>query len=102
MRIGLSLGRCMNDGWLSADMSATIETLDTTWRPKADFTWARVRSDRWATTLQRQTRPRFYYAKYSPTVIYTPTDRIKIDLGAVKALTGDGGSALRLKTWLTF
>jgi hypothetical protein len=31
-----------------------------------------------------------------------PDRPVKIDLGAVKALTGDGGSALRLKTWLTF
>ena len=105
MRMGLSLGRGLDKGWLAADISATIGTVDTTWRPKADFTWGRSWSDRWTTTLQLQTGQGFfddYYAKYSPTVILSVTDRIKINLGAVKALTGDGGSALKLETWLTF
>ncbi|MBU2358510.1 MAG: hypothetical protein KKB02_06205, partial [Alphaproteobacteria bacterium] len=79
--------------------------LDTIWRPKADFTWGRSWSDRWTTTLQLQTRQRYYddyYAKFSPTAIFSLSDRFKINLGAVKALTGDGGSAMKLETWLTF
>ena len=105
MRVGLSLGRGLDNGWLAADISATIGTVDTTWRPKADFTWGRSWSPRWTTTLQLQTGQGFfddYYAKYSPTIIYSVTDRIKINFGAVKALTGDRGSALKAETWLTF
>ncbi|MFZ3581817.1 hypothetical protein ACOI1H_06545 [Loktanella sp. DJP18] len=105
MRLGVSLGRGLERGWLAADVSATIGTIDRTWRPKADFTWGRNWSDHWTSTLQVQTGQGFYddyYAKYSPTVIYTLTDRFKINLGAVQALTGDGGSALKLETWLTF
>lgn len=105
MRLGLSLGRGMDRGWLSADMSATIGMLDTTWRPKADFTYGHIWSDRWATTMQLQTGIGYYddeYVKLSPTIIYTFTDKIKVNLGAVKALSGDGGSALKLETWLTF
>lgn len=105
MRLGVSFGRGMDRGWLAADVSATIGTIDTTWRPKADFTWGRNWSDRWTTTMQLQTGVGFFddtYAKVSPTVIYSVSDRFKINLGAVKALTGDGGSALKLETWLTF
>lgn len=105
MRMGLSLGRGLDRGWLAADISATIGTIDTTWRPKADFTWGRTWSPHWTMTLQLQTGQGFfddYYAKYSPTVIYKVNDRIKINIGAVKALTGDGGGALKAETWLTF
>ncbi|MCF7699322.1 hypothetical protein [Loktanella sp. M215] len=105
MRIGLSVGRGLNKGWLAADTSATFGTLDTIWRPKADFTWGRSWSDRWTTTLQLQTGEGYYddyYAKISPTAIFSLSDRFKINLGAVKALTGDGGSAMKLETWLTF
>ena len=105
MRMGLSLGRGLDNGWLAADISATIGTVDTTWRPKADFNWGRRWSPRWTTTLQLQTGQGFfndYYAKYSPTVIFDVTDRIKINIGAVKAMTGDGGGALKAETWLTF
>lgn len=105
LRLGLSLGRGLDHGWLAADTSATYGTRDTTWRPKADFTWGRAWSDRWTTTLQLQTGQGYFddnYAKVSPTVIFTLRDSIRINLGAVKALTGDGGGALKLETWLTF
>lgn len=105
MRLGLSFGRGLDHGWLAVDASATYGTADTVWRPKADFTWGRAWSDRWTTTLQLQTGQGYYddyYAKVSPTVILTVTDRFRINLGAVKAMTGDGGSALKLETWITF
>ena len=105
MRLGLSLGRGLETGWLAADLSATIGTVDTTWRPKADLTWGRAWTPHWTTALQLQTGQGFFddfYAKYSPSVIYTVNDRIKVSIGAVKALTGDGGGALKAETWLTF
>ena len=105
MRLGLSVGRALDEGWLAADASATIGLQDTTWRPKADFTWGHGWSNRWTSTIQLQTGQGYYndyYAKVSPTIIFSLNERFKINLGAVKALTGDGGSALKLETWLRF
>lgn len=105
MRLGVSLGRGLDTGWLALDASATFGTRDRTWRPKADFTWGHAFSDRWSGTLQLQTGQGFsndYYAKISPTIIFAFREDFKINLGAVKALTGDGGGALKLETWLTF
>ena len=105
LRGGVSLGRGLSNGWLALDASATIGTIDTTWRPKVDATWGRNWSDRWTTTLQLQTGQGFtddIYAKISPTVIWTVRPGMKVALGAVQGLTGDRGSALKLETWLTF
>ncbi len=105
IRLGLSMGRGLDKGWLAADTSATFGTLDATWRPKADFTWGTVWSNRWTATLQLQTGQGFFndnYAKISPTIIFSIKDSFKINLGAVKALSGDGGGAIKFETWLTF
>ncbi len=105
IRMGVSLGQGLDHGWVSLDASATYGTQDTTWRPKADVTWGHAWSDRWTTTTQVQTGQGFrndIYTKISPTLILTVNSRWKINLGAVHALTGDGGSALKLETWLTF
>lgn len=105
MRGGFSWGRGLSNGWLAIDASATLGTIDTTWRPKLDATWGRNWSDTWTTTLQLQTGQGWTndrYAKISPTVIYAVRPNVKVALGAVQGLTGDKGSALKLETWLTF
>lgn len=105
LRAGLSWGRGIENGWLAIDASATYGTIDTTWRPKMDATWGRNWTDNWTTTLQLQTGQGWnddYYAKISPTVIYAYTPDIKFAVGAVQALTGDQGAALKIETWLTF
>ncbi len=105
LRGGFSWGRGLDNGWLAVDASATIGTIDTTWRPKMDATWGRNWNDRWTTTFQLQTGQGWtddIYAKISPTVIWTWRPNMKVALGAVQGLTGDRGSALKLETWLTF
>lgn len=105
IRPALSLGQATASGWLAFDGSATYGTTVTKWRPKGDFTWGHHWTDRITTTFQVQTGTGFtgdHYAKISPTVIWTLNDRIKVNLGAVQALTGDRGSALKFETWLTF
>ena len=105
LRGGLSWGRSLAEGWLAIDGSATFGTIDTTWRPKMDATWGHNWSDRWTTTVQLQTGQGWtndYYAKISPTAIYTFRPDIKIAVGAVKGLTGDRGAALKLESWLEF
>lgn len=105
LRGGFSWGRGLSNGWLAVDASATIGTIDTTWRPKVDATWGRNWDDRWTTTLQLQTGQGWtddYYAKISPTVIWTWTPNRKVALGLVQGLTGDRGAAMKLETWLTF
>ena len=105
LRGGFSWGRGLSNGWLAVDASATYGTIDTTWRPKMDATWGRNWNDSWTTTFQIQTGQGWtndYYAKISPSVIYTFRPNLKVALGAVQGLTGDRGSALKLETWLTF
>lgn len=105
MRGGLSWGRGLDNGWLAIDASATFGTVDTTFRPKSDFTWGHNWNDNWTTTLQLQTGQGLtddYYAKVSPSIIYAFNDDIKVHLGAVQALTGDKGYGLKFETWLSF
>ena len=105
MRGGMSWGRGITNGWLAIDASATLGTIDTTWRPKIDATWGRNWTDKWTTTLQLQTGQGWtddYYAKLSPTAIYSVRPNIKFALGAVQGLTGDRGAALKLETWFSF
>ena len=105
LRAGLSWGRGLSSGWLSVDGSATITTADKTFRPKLDATWGHVWSDKWTTTIQLQTGQGTsddYYAKLAPSVTYDLRSNIKLHLGAVQALTGDQGTALKFETWLTF
>ncbi len=105
LRGGFSWGRGLDNGWLALDASATFGTIDTTWRPKVDATWGRNWNDSWTTTFQLQTGQGWtndYYAKISPSVIWTAPNDMKFALGLVKGLTGDKGGALKLETWLTF
>ena len=105
IRPSLSLGQGLPRGWLAFDGSATWGASDRTWRPKADFTWGRSWTDRLTTTFQIQTGTGFsgdHYAKISPTLVWEVSPVVKLNLGAVQALTGDRGSALKLETWLTF
>ena len=105
IRPSLSVGQGLPNGWLAFDGSATWGLSDRTWRPKGDFTWGRSWTDRLTTTFQIQTGTGFsgdHYAKISPTVVWSLTPAIKVNLGAVQALTGDRGGALKFETWLTF
>jgi len=76
-------------GW-SRDMSATIrhagkETL----AAKADFYLWPYLVGCWATTMQFADWQSYYddeYVKLSPTMHYTFTDKIKVNLGAVRRL----------------
>lgn len=105
LRGGLSWGRGIKNGWLAIDASATFGTIDTTFRPKLDATWGHLWSDRWKFTTQLQTGQGFtddYYAKIAPSIIFSYKENIDFHLGAVHALTGDHGSAMKFETWLTF
>lgn len=102
---GVSWGRGLDHGWLSIDYSATYGDIDQVFRSKADFTWGYNFNDRWTTTLQLQTGEGFnddLYAKISPSILYQVNDRYRIGLGAVQALTGDNGSALKIDVWTTY
>lgn len=104
VRGGFSWGRGLDDGWLTIDASAVYGTEDKAFHPKVDFTWGHHLNDRWTAALQLQTGQGFsddYYAKISPTISYGINDEYRISLGAVQALTGDGGSALKLEVWRT-
>ncbi len=105
MKGGLSWGRGLETGWLAVDYSATYGDIDQVFRSKTDFTWGYNLSERWTTTLQLQTGEGFtddFYAKVSPSILFMVNDRYRISVGAVQALTGDNGSALKLDLWTTF
>ncbi|MDX8347094.1 hypothetical protein SLH49_03760 [Cognatiyoonia sp. IB215446] len=102
---GLFWGRGYSAGWFAVDFTATHGDLSENFRAKADFTWGHNLSDRWTTSLQLQTGEGFSgdtYAKINPAIIMTLTQNHRISLGAVRALTGDEGSALKLNVWSTF
>ncbi|WP_341366940.1 hypothetical protein [Yoonia sp. BS5-3] len=105
MRGGLSWGRGLDRGWLAVDYTATYGDIDQVFRSKADFTWGHNLTDRWTTTLQLQTGEGFdddIYAKISPSILFTINDRYRVGVGAVQALTGDRGSALKFDIWTTY
>lgn len=105
VRGGISWGRGLERGWLSIDYSATYGDIDQVFRSKADFTWGHNFSDRWTTVLQLQTGEGFdddLYAKVSPTILFAFNDRYRVGVGAVQALTGDKGSALKVDFWTTY
>ncbi|MDX8351681.1 hypothetical protein [Cognatiyoonia sp. IB215182] len=102
---GLFWGRGYDAGWFAIDFTATRGDITGMFRAKADFTWGHNLSDRWTTTLQLQTGEGFSgdtYAKINPAVIFSINDNHRVSLGAVQALTGDEGSALKLNIWSTF
>ncbi|WP_394179512.1 hypothetical protein [Yoonia maritima] len=103
-RGGVSWGRGLDQGWLAIDTSATYGDIDQVFRSKADFTWGHHLSDRWTVVSQLQTGQGYdddTYAKVNPSLIFHVNERYSISLGAVKALTGDRGSALKLDLWST-
>jgi len=98
-------GRGYHAGWFAIDYTATRGDITEMFRSKTDFTWGHHLSDRWTTTLQLQTGEGFsgdFYAKINPAVIWTINENHRVSLGAVQALTGDEGSALKLNIWSTF
>lgn len=102
---GLFWGRGYDAGWFAIDYTGTYGDISENFRSKADFTWGHHLSDRWTTSLQLQTGEGFSgdtYAKINPAIIMTLTKNHRISVGAVKALTGDEGSALKLNVWSTF
>lgn len=105
MRGGISWGRGLERGWLSVDYNATYGDIDQVFRSKADFTWGHNLSDRWTSSLQFQTGEGFdedIYTKVNPSIIFQISEKHQVSLGAVHALTGDGGSALKLDLWSTY
>ncbi|SFR46236.1 hypothetical protein SAMN04488005_2227 [Yoonia tamlensis] len=104
LRGGVSWGRGLDSGWMAIDASATYGDIDQLWRPKADFTWGHHLNDRWSVMAQLQTGQGYdddTYAKVNPAVIFHINDRYSVSIGAVHALTGDRGSALKLDLWTT-
>ena len=102
---GLFWGRGYPSGWYALDYTATYGDISEEFRSKADLTWGHNYTDRWTTTLQLQTGEGFsgdVYAKINPAIIFTFNERNRVSLGAVKGLTGDEGSALKLNIWSTF
>lgn len=105
VRGGVSWGRGLERGWLSVDYTATYGNIDQVFRSKADFTWGYKFNDRWTSSLQLQTGEGFtddVYAKISPAIIFRANDTYSISVGAVQAVTGDRGSALKLDLWSTY
>ncbi len=104
LRGGFAWGRGLDSGWLAIDSSATYGTEERVFRPKVDFTWGHHLTDRWTTSVQLQTGQGFnddYYAKINPSISYGINEEYRISIGAVRALTGDGGGALKLDVWRT-
>ncbi|ROU03613.1 hypothetical protein [Histidinibacterium lentulum] len=104
-RAGLHVGRPLPQGWLSADAAAIFVLGGDRTEGKLDLTWGRSISERWTGVLQMQTgigTAGDFYAKAAPSALIRVTDRTRIEIGVVHALTGDRGTGLRIATWWDF
>lgn len=105
LHFGVGGGRGLMGGWLTAE-SALVRSLGTaTTEAKLDLTWGRELSDAVDGVLQLQTGRGTWgdaYAKLAPSLVWSATGSIQLEMGLVQALTGDGGTGVRLSTWWRF
>lgn len=105
LRLGLSMGRGLDDGWLAADAALiAVPGMDRR-EAKLDLTWGRRHGDRWITIMQVQSglgTAGDRYLKLAPSAVFRVTANVAIEAGVVKAITGDRGAGLRLATWWEF
>lgn len=104
-RGGVSWGRGLDNGWMAVDATATYGNIDQVFRAKADITAGWHLSDRWTAIGQLQTGQGYdgdTYAKINPSLVFRLNEQYSVSLGAVQAMTGDRGSALKLDIWSTF
>ncbi len=105
LRGTLSWGRGLSRGWAAVDTSATYNRETEIWRPKADFTWGYNLSDNWTVMSQVQTGrgdDQSRYTNFSPSLIYTFNDNLRITLGGTQSLSNEDESTVRLSLWQTF
>ena len=102
---GLHWGRGFDEGWFSVDYTATYGSERRSFQSKADFTWGQDLTSHWTAFFQMQIGEGLggdFYAKANPAIVYRINERNRLSIGAIKALTGDGGSALKLELWSQF
>jgi hypothetical protein len=98
LQIGLAVGHSWDRGWASADASASAT------HQKLDLTWGQHLHPDWAVMAQVQTgqvNADAPYAKLQVSAIYQISPTQRISAGLIHALTGDGGTGLRVAVWLT-
>ncbi|QQA42218.1 hypothetical protein [Pelagovum pacificum] len=105
LRFGVSTGRGLPRGWVAIDAAAIQPLVEAPLEAKLDVTWGREVAPRMTTILQLQTgigTAGDFYAKAAPSVLLSVNERLRFEVGAVQALTGDLGTGLRIAAWLDF
>jgi len=113
VKIGVSWGRGLKNGWLSVDASAATvisTSLDVPGQSgtsySADFTWGMKPTDRLMLIWQLQTGKTVNgptYAKFAPSLVWSiGGGSNKIEIGFVKGLSGDDTQSLKLGFWKSF
>ena len=104
-RAGLSVGRSLPNGWLSADLAGVYALEAERLESKLDLTWGWNFAEDWTSIVQLQSgvgTAGDIYVKVAPSIVYDMTRFNKVEVGLVQALTGDGGAGLRVATWVEF
>ncbi|MEL7175746.1 MAG: hypothetical protein AAGK28_04400 [Pseudomonadota bacterium] len=102
-RLGLHYGRGLNTGWVGADIFATQEKSGTSL--KLDATWGLKPWERWMFIAQLQAGQPAEgdsYTNFAPSVVWKMNKRMRIEVGLVQPLGGDGEAALKLGSWTEF
>lgn len=104
-RAGISVGRSLPNGWLSADLTGVYAVEAERLESKLDLTWGWNFADDWTSIVQLQSgvgTAGDIYVKLAPSVVYDLNRFTKVEVGLVQAFTGDGGTGLRVSTWIEF
>lgn len=104
-RLGLHWGRGLDRGWISADYTMTFGTVLRRFQEKLTITRGHDFNDQWTGILSGEAGLGLeldFYAKISPSIAYSLTNRISLRASYTQALTGDLGGAAGLQLWMTF
>mgnify|MGYP006283281861 CR=1 FL=1 len=104
-RLGLSAGRGLASGWLSAEVAAIHAVDSGETEGKLDLTWGHDFTDVWTGVLQLQTgrdAAGDFYAKAAPSAVYRLNEDTRVEIGVTEGLTGVAGTDLRIATWWDF
>lgn len=103
--MGLSWGRGLERGWLSADLAATLSTTYLTVESKLDLTWGHRLGDNFMTIVQLQAGVDEFgspYARIRPTLAWKATPWLTVEIGVVQGLVGGQIGGLSVASWVEF
>jgi hypothetical protein len=105
LRLGLAWGHGLENGWLAAETAAIYAPLSQSFETKFDATWGWHVSSHISSIMQVNLGTGSqgdFYAKLAPSAVWSVTEKFKVEVGFVQALTGDQGTGMRIGAWYEF